>query len=137
LRIGHGQGHAQEDVDGPDQLLARRRTLRFDHLPRLGVGDDADRLPAAHGWTLWGLSFNDWRDLQFGSLCVCGLLAVEHLVLHWNWVCGVIATKVLRRKYRADQGVEAVYGVGTLIAVLTVMLAGVIAAILTVKQPPM
>jgi hypothetical protein len=49
----------------------------------------------------------------------------------------VIATKLLRVKYRSDQGLEAVYGVGTLIGILTLMLAGVIAAILMVKPPPM
>jgi hypothetical protein len=92
---------------------------------------------AADGWMLWGLSFNQWRDLQFGSLCVCGLLAIEHLVLHWSWVCGVIATRLMRGKPRPDQGIEAVYGVATLIGILTVMLAGVVAAILMVKQPPM
>ncbi|MDR3636898.1 MAG: hypothetical protein P4L84_24040 [Isosphaeraceae bacterium] len=92
---------------------------------------------AAGGWELWGLTFDQWRDLQFGSLCVFGLLALEHLALHWNWVCGVIATKVLRVKNRPDEGINAVYGVATFIGILTVMLASVIVAILTVKRPPM
>lgn len=91
---------------------------------------------AADGWELWGLTFDQWRDLQFGSLCVCGLLALEHLALHWNWVCGVITTKVLRVKSRPDEGVNAVYGVGTFIGIMTVMLAGIIVAIVTVKRPP-
>jgi hypothetical protein len=90
----------------------------------------------ADGWALWGLSYDQWRDVQFGSLCVLGLLAVEHLALHWNWVCGVIATKVLRVKNRPDDGIQAVYGVATFIGILTVMLAGVIVAMLTVHQPP-
>jgi hypothetical protein len=92
---------------------------------------------AADGWALWGLTYDDWRDVQFGSLCIFGLLVLEHLVLHWNWVCGMVATKLLHVKYRSDQGLEAVYGVGTLIGILTLMLAGVIAAILMVKAPAM
>ena len=37
---------------------------------------------SADGWKLWGMSFNQWSDFQFGALCLFGLLAVEHLVLH-------------------------------------------------------
>lgn len=91
----------------------------------------------ADGWVLWGLSYDQWRDLQFGSLCVFLVLTLEHLTLHWNWVCGVIATKVLHVKYRPDEGLQAVYGVATFIGIMSVVLASVIAAILTVRQPPM
>jgi Domain of unknown function (DUF4405) len=89
----------------------------------------------ADGWKLWGLSFNQWRDVQFYALCVCALLAVEHVVLHWNWVCSVIATRVLRAKKRPDEGAQTIYGVGTFIVILTVMMAAIIVALLTVKQP--
>ena len=54
--------------------------------------------------------------------------------MHWNWVCGVVATKVLRVKTRPDEGVNAVYGVAIFIGILTVMLASVIVAILTIKR---
>src|SRR5262245_39184921 len=77
---------------------------------------------AAEGWVLWGLSFNQWRDVQFVALCACGLLVLEHVVLHWNWVCGVLATKILRVRSRSDEGVQAVYGVATFIVLLGVML---------------
>ncbi len=91
----------------------------------------------AEGWMLWGLDFNQWRNVQFISLCICSALALEHLVLHWNWVCGVIATKILRVKGRPDQGIQAVYGVGTFISILLAMLAGIVAAMVFVRKPPM
>jgi hypothetical protein len=92
---------------------------------------------AAAGWQLWGLDYNRWHDLQFYALCVCTLLALERLVLHWNWVCSVLATQVLRVKAKPDEGVQAVYGVGVFIAVLVVVFGSLIAAILTVKPPPL
>lgn len=82
---------------------------------------------------LWGLSFNDWRDLQFFSLCVCALLALEHVVLHWKWICSVIATRILRVKSRPDEATQAVYGVIFFIGILLTMLAGIIAAVCTVE----
>lgn len=90
----------------------------------------------AAGWKLWGLTFDQWRDTQFGALCLCGLLGLEHLVLHWTWVCSVIATKVLRVRSRPDEGIQALYGVGIFIGVVMAMLTSILAAILTVKRPP-
>jgi hypothetical protein len=83
----------------------------------------------ADGWELWGLSYNQWHNMQFVGLCVCALLALEHVVLHWNWVCSVIATQVLRVKARPDEGVQAVYGVATFIAILLAVLGSVAAAV--------
>jgi hypothetical protein len=92
---------------------------------------------AAAGWKLWGLSFDDWYNVQFGALCFLVVLVVEHLVLHWNWVCTVFAGQVLRSKSRPDEGVQAVYGVGTFIAFLIVMLAAMMAALFGVTAPPL
>ncbi len=89
----------------------------------------------AEGWRLWGLSYNEWRNVQFGSLCICALLAIEHLVLHWTWVCSVLATRILRIQKRPDEGVQAIYGVGTFIVILLALLGGIIAAMFTVEQP--
>lgn len=90
---------------------------------------------SADGWILWGLTYNQWRDVQFGALCVCVLLALEHLVLHWNWVCSVLAMQVLRLRQRPDEGVQAVYGVGAFIAILVTMLASIIVASLSAQRP--
>lgn len=89
----------------------------------------------ADGWTLWGLTYTQWSDVQFFSLCAFVLLALEHVVLHWNWVCGVIATKILRVKKRPDEGVQAVYGVGAFIFVLLVMMVSLLAAMIGVQEP--
>jgi hypothetical protein len=93
------------------------------------------RPTAAGGWEIWGLSFDDWQEVQFFALCVCALLALEHVVLHWSWVCGVIATRLLRVKKRPDEGVQALYGVGTFIAMLFFLLATLLAASLSVRGP--
>lgn len=90
----------------------------------------------ADGWELWGLTYNRWQDVQFSALSVVALLALEHLVLHWNWVCGIIATKIVRVKKRPDEANQAVYGVATFITLLLTMLAGLAAAMLAVKKPP-
>ncbi len=91
---------------------------------------------AADGWRLWGLSYDQWHDIQFKTLAVCALIALEHLVLHWKWVCSVLATQVFRVKNRPDEGTQAVYGVGLFIIVMLAILGSVIAAILTVRAPP-
>lgn len=89
----------------------------------------------AQGWELWGMSFNQWHDLQFYALCIFAVLAVEHVVLHWNWVCCVAATQVFRLKSKPDEGSQAVYGVGTFIAIMIVMMISLVAALLTVHRP--
>ena len=91
---------------------------------------------AAAGWELWGLTFNDWHNAQFIALCVFALLVLVHVMLHWNWVCSVIATQVLRLKTRPDEGMQTIYGVTTLIILLTLIAGTIIAAILMVHRPP-
>lgn len=91
---------------------------------------------AADGWTLWGLNYTQWSDVQFYALCVFVLLVLEHIVLHWNWVCGIITTKILRiKKKRPDEGAQAIYGVGAFITVLLLMMMTLLAAMLSVDEP--
>jgi hypothetical protein len=92
---------------------------------------------AAGGWTLWGLTYDQWHDAQFVALCTFALLVLVHVMLHWNWVCSVIATHVLRIKTRPDEGMQTIYGVTTLIVLLTIIAGTIIAAILTVHRPPL
>lgn len=89
----------------------------------------------AAGWTLWGLSFDDWHTVQFFALGFTALLTIEHLVLHWNWICNVTATQILGSSKRPDEGSQAVYGVGTFITLALVVLAGLVAALLCVRMP--
>lgn len=89
----------------------------------------------ADGWKLWGWTFDQWHEAQFAALCVCGLLMIEHIVLHWNWVCSVISTRILRVS-RPDEASQAVYGVGTFIVLLMILLSGIIVALWGVTRPP-
>lgn len=91
---------------------------------------------SARGWELWGLSFDQWRDAQFYTTCVCALLALEHLVLHWKWVCSVLATQVLRIKKRPDEGVQVIYGVALFIGTMMIVVGSIIVGMLMVKRPP-
>jgi hypothetical protein len=89
----------------------------------------------ADGWRLWGLGYDQWRNAQFYALCLFALLSVEHVVLHWNWVCCTIATQLLRLKTRPDEASQAVLGVGTFITILVTMMATLVAALLSVASP--
>jgi len=89
----------------------------------------------ATGWTLWGLTYNQWHQLQFGGICFTGFAILVHVMLHWNWVCSIIVTQVLRQKGRVDDGWQTIYGVATLVVILGVIMAGLIAATLMVKSP--
>lgn len=88
------------------------------------------------GWKLFGMDFNQWRQVQFGLLVVAALLALEHLVLHWKWVCGVLVTKILKLKNKPDDAIQAVYGVGFFIGSLLVMGAAIVVCMLCVVKPP-
>lgn len=89
----------------------------------------------AAGWTLWGRTFDQWSSAQFWSLCSLGLLVLIHVMLHWNWVCSIVAAQVLRIRNRPDDGMQTIYGVGLLIVLLNLIGGGVIVAILTVHRP--
>jgi hypothetical protein len=92
---------------------------------------------AADGWTLWGLTYDQWHDVQFGSLCVFALGVLLHVMMHWNWVCSVIATQIVRARQRPDEGMQTIYGVATLIVLLHLIAAGVVVALLCVRHPPL
>ena len=90
----------------------------------------------AVGWTLWGMDYDGWSNAQFVLLGLFVLAIVVHLMLHWSWVCGVIATRLLRRGGKVDDGIQTLYGVGTLIAVILATTGLLIAAQLMIRCPP-
>jgi hypothetical protein len=91
----------------------------------------------AKGWLLWGLGYNEWISLQFASIALMALGVLVHVMLHWSWVCGVLATRVSGdKKAKLDSGTQTLYGVGLLIVVLNIIGLVVAAAVLTIQPPP-
>jgi hypothetical protein len=92
--------------------------------------------PAADGWTLWGLDYDAWNGIQFGLLAALAGGILVHVMLHWSWVCNVIASRFLRSTQpRVDEGLQTIYGVGLLIGLLVAIGIVVAAAVLTVRGP--
>jgi hypothetical protein len=92
----------------------------------------------AKGWKLWGLNYDAWANFEFITLCVILLAVLLHVMLHWNWVCSVIAVRVLQLKgggSRPDEGIQTLYGVGTLIALFGVIGILLLSATLSIRSP--
>lgn len=96
--------------------------------------------PNAAGWTLWGWDYDQWAGFQFAALCAFAGAVLLHVMLHWSWVCGVLAGKLKKRRgapavAERDTGSRTLWGVGLLIVVFHAIAAGVAAALLTVQGP--
>ncbi len=91
---------------------------------------------AAAGWTLWGLSYNAWSRIQFGAFCVLVGGVLVHIILHWTWVCAVIAKQFFGKKPKTqDDGTLTLYGVGTLVVLFNLLGAALAAAYFAVQSP--
>ncbi len=90
---------------------------------------------AAAGWVLWGLDYDGWASLHFSLLAVMVFAILIHVMLHWNWVCSIITTRLLRRPGKLDDGVQTLYGVSTLILLVILLTTLIIAAQLSVYSP--
>ncbi len=91
--------------------------------------------PVAAGWTLWGLDYDAWGGVQFALVGILAGGILIHVMLHWSWVCNVIASRISGRGSRVDDGLQTIYGVGLLIGLLVSVGAALAAAVLTVKGP--
>jgi len=91
--------------------------------------------PAAAGWTLWGLDYDAWGGIQFGLVAILAGGILVHVMLHWSWVCNVIASRLAGRGARVDEGLQTIYGVGLLIGLLLSVGAALAAAVLTIQGP--
>lgn len=91
--------------------------------------------PAAKGWTLWGLDYDAWGGLHFGLLAVFAFGILVHVMFHWSWVCNVLASRLIGRKARVDDGMQTIYGVALLIVLLNVVGLAVATAFLTIHGP--
>jgi len=84
---------------------------------------------------LWSLDYDAWADLHFSLLAVIVFAILVHIMLHWSWVCSVITTRLLRRSGKVDDGIQTLYGVGTLIAVILLTIGLVIVAEAMIRRP--
>ena len=93
----------------------------------------------AAGWRLWGGTYDQWADFQFVAICLFALAVLIHVMLHWTWVCGVITSRLLRRKdgkrRNWDDGIRTLYGVGLLVVLLNVLGIAFATAVLMVQGP--
>jgi len=90
------------------------------------------------GWILWGWGFEGWLQFQFAIVCLLALGILVHVMLHWSWICGVVASFLAKKggqKPRWDDGVRTLYGVGLLIVAFHLVGAGIAAAWLTIQPP--
>lgn len=97
--------------------------------------------PRAANWTIWGWDYDRWAGFQYAALCALAAAVLLHVMLHWSWVCGVVASKYRRRRgqpgaARRDDGARTLWGVGLLLVVLHAIGVGVAAAALSVQAPP-
>jgi len=92
--------------------------------------------PDARGWLLWSLSYDQWATFEFGMVAVLALGVLLHVMLHWSWICGVVATRLARdKKAKLDEGTQTIYGVALLIVVFNLLGLAIAAAVLTVQHP--
>jgi hypothetical protein len=89
----------------------------------------------AAGWELWGLDYDGWASLQFYLLALIVFAILVHVMLHWNWVCSIISTRLLRRSGKVDDGVQTLYGVSTLMLLLLVIGVLILVAQLSIRSP--
>lgn len=94
--------------------------------------------PQADGWSLWGRSYDEWSLFRFSLLAIIAAGVLLHLMLHWSWVCGVVASRLGRKKPGAaahDDPARTLWGVGLLIVVVNVVGAVVAVASLMIQAP--
>ena len=94
---------------------------------------------AAKNWTLWSWNVDQWIGLHYATLCLFTFLVVVHLMLHWTWICGVLAARFMTRtggkKRTIDDGTRTLWGVGLLIVILNLMGVAIAAAVLMIQGP--
>lgn len=93
--------------------------------------------PQSEGWLLWGRGYAEWSRAEFVLLATFAAAIVLHVMLHWNWVCGVITSRLSKKKAAAanDDPSRTLWGVGLLIVMLNIVGGVVAAAALSIHGP--
>ena len=91
----------------------------------------------AAGWMLWRHDYGEWSGFRFGVLATFAAAIVLHVMLHWSWVCGVVTSRMGKKKPGAahDDPSRTLWGVGLLIVVVNLIGAVVAAASLMIQAP--
>ena len=93
----------------------------------------------AEGWLLWNSSFNEWSRLRFYVLALMAAAIVLHVMLHWTWVCGVVASRLRSKSQpkssQPDDPSRTLWGVGLLILIVNLVGAIIAAAALMIQAP--
>ena len=89
----------------------------------------------AKGWMLWGMNYGQWCSIQFGLLAFLGIGVVLHVMLHWSWVCSVVAKRIFKSKEMPDDGIRTFHGGGLLIVLLLTGAICVGVAMMTIRMP--
>ena len=90
---------------------------------------------SSQGWRLWGLDYDQWAMIQFTLLAVIVLAILLHVMMHWTWVCAVIATRFFKKRLDPQDSTQTLYGVGTLILILVLLGCLLITAQMTIQKP--
>ena len=83
---------------------------------------------AGREWTIWGMTPLDWSEALFTTYCVFAVGIVVHVMFHWAWICGVVATRLFGRKPGKDDGSHTLIGVGVLVVLVHLLAVGILAA---------
>ena len=83
---------------------------------------------AGPNWKIWGGTPLDWSETLLTTYCVFAIGIVLHVMFHWEWICGVVATRILRKKATKDDGSHTLVGVGVLVVLIHVLIGGVLLA---------
>jgi hypothetical protein len=93
----------------------------------------------ADGWLLWGYGYGEWSRIRFIVLSAMGAAVVLHVMLHWSWVCVVVASRVGAKKAGGsaahDDPSRTLWGVGLLIVAVNLIGFVVALAALTIQSP--
>lgn len=90
---------------------------------------------AGSEWKIWGATPLDWSEALFITYCVFSVAIVLHVMFHWAWVCGVVATRFFGKKPGKDDGSHTLIGVGVLVFLVHVILIGVLIAKVSLVSP--
>jgi hypothetical protein len=83
---------------------------------------------AGADWKIWNMTPLDWSEALFTTFCIFSVGIVLHVMFHWAWICGVVATRFFGRKPGKDDGSHTLIGVGVIVLLVHLLIAGILAA---------